>query len=76
MIIVRYADDFALGFQYCNEAERFIDALKHRLEQFGLAQHLEQTCMLEFGCFTAENRTRRGAPCSTRLDEPGLASLQ
>jgi len=60
MIIVRYADDFALGFQYRNDALRFTDALKLRLERFGLALHPDKTRMLEFGRFAAENRACRG----------------
>ncbi len=60
MIIVRYADDFALGFQCRNDALRFTDALKLRLERFGLALHPGKTRMLEFGRFAAENRARRG----------------
>lgn len=60
MIIVRYADDFALGFQYRNDALCFTDPLKLRLERFGLALHPDKTRMLEFGRFAAENRARRG----------------
>ena len=35
-IIVRYADDAVLGFQYREEAERFLEQLRERLRKFGL----------------------------------------
>ena len=39
MIFVRYADDFIVGFQYENEARRFLDALRERLAEFALSLH-------------------------------------
>ena len=39
VIVVRYADDFVLGFQHRGEAERFLKALGERLAKFGLALH-------------------------------------
>ena len=35
-IIVRYADDFVVGFQYQADAERFLADLKERLARFEL----------------------------------------
>ena len=35
--IVNYADDFVCCFQYKEEAERFYERLKHRMEHFGLS---------------------------------------
>jgi RNA-directed DNA polymerase len=60
MIIVRYADDFVVGFQHRREAERFHRELRERLEKFGLALHPEKTRLIEFGRFAAENRQKRG----------------
>jgi len=60
VIMVRYADDFILGFQYREEAERFLDALKARMQQFGLEIHSEKTRLIEFGRFAMANRERRG----------------
>ena len=37
--IVRYADDYAMGFQHRAEAERFLKELEERLRKFGLALH-------------------------------------
>jgi group II intron reverse transcriptase/maturase len=60
VIVVRYADDFVVGFQYREEAERFRDELRERLLKFGLELHPDKTHLIEFGRFAAENRGRRG----------------
>ena len=60
MIIVRYADDFVLGFQYRDDAERFLAALRARFAQFGLELHPDKTRLLEFGRYAAANRKKRG----------------
>jgi RNA-directed DNA polymerase len=60
MIIVRYADDFIVGFQHENDARRFLDALRERLGEFALSLHSEKTRLIEFGRFAAKNRKRRG----------------
>ncbi len=60
MIVVRYADDFVVGFQYRHEAERFLRELEERFEKFGLALHPEKTRLIEFGRFAAEDRQKRG----------------
>jgi RNA-directed DNA polymerase len=60
VVAVRFADDFALGFQHREDAERFLAALRERFAQFGLTLHPDKTRVLEFGRFAAENRQRRG----------------
>jgi RNA-directed DNA polymerase len=60
MIIVRYADDFIVGFQHESDARRFLDEMRARLEEFALTLHPEKTRLIEFGRFAAENRKRRG----------------
>ncbi len=60
MIIVRYADDLVVGFEYEVDACRFRDALRARLEAFALTLHPDKTRLLEFGRFAAANRARRG----------------
>jgi RNA-directed DNA polymerase len=60
MIIVRYADDFIVGFQHESDARRFLDAMRQRLGEFALSLHPEKTRLIEFGRFAAENRRRRG----------------
>jgi len=60
MIIVRYADDFIVGFEHEHDARRFLDALRERLEEFALSLHPEKTRLIEFGRLAEENRKRRG----------------
>src|SRR3989441_7261293 len=60
MIIVRYADDFIVGFQHEGDARRFLDELRNRLQEYALTLHPEKTRLIEFGRFAAENRKRRG----------------
>lgn len=58
--VVRYADDFVLGFQYESDAQRLLEALKRRFKEYHLELHPEKTRLLEFGRFAAANRQRRG----------------
>lgn len=60
MIIVRYADDLIVGFEYEADARRFWDAMRERFEHFGLELHGDKTRLLEFGRYAAERRQRRG----------------
>ena len=60
VIVVRYADDFIVGFEYEWEARRFWDDLRERLAAFGLELHPERTRLIEFGRFAASNRKRNG----------------
>ncbi|MCK1713884.1 hypothetical protein IVA83_34465, partial [Bradyrhizobium sp. 143] len=49
MIIVRYADDFIVGFESEDEARHFLEALRERLREFALSLHPEKTRLIEFG---------------------------
>src|SRR6266481_3612030 len=60
MIIVRYADDFIVGFQYERDARSFLDELRARLQEFALSLHAEKTRLIEFGRFAAKDRKARG----------------
>jgi group II intron reverse transcriptase/maturase len=60
VIIVRYADDFVMGFEHRSEAEQFLRLLKERMSKFGLRLHPEKTRLIEFGRFAEERRARRG----------------
>ena len=60
MIIVRYADDFIVGFQHESDARRFLEEMRERLGKFALSLHPEKTWLIEFGRFAAERRKRRG----------------
>jgi group II intron reverse transcriptase/maturase len=60
VIIVRYADDAVVGFEYEAEARRFLVDLAERFAKFGLALHPAKTRILEFGRYAAEDRKRNG----------------
>ena len=60
MIIVRYADDFIVGFQHHVDARCFLDEMRERLREFALSLHPEKTRLIEFGRFAAESRKRLG----------------
>lgn len=60
VIVVRYADDFVVGFEQRAEAKRFLEELRDRLYQFGLELHPNKTRLIEFGRYAAERRARRG----------------
>jgi RNA-directed DNA polymerase len=60
VIVVRYADDFIVGFQHESEATQFLADLKERFAKFHLALHPDKTRLLAFGRSAAENRRRQG----------------
>jgi RNA-directed DNA polymerase len=60
VIIVRYADDFIIGFEHETDARRFLDLLRERMGKFALALHPEKTRLIEFGRHAAANRRQRG----------------
>jgi group II intron reverse transcriptase/maturase len=60
MIIVRYADDFIVGFEHEADARRFLEEMRERLGKFALTLHPEKTRLIEFGRYAADSRKRRG----------------
>ena len=60
MIIVRYADDYIVGFERQRDAQRFLADLRDRLAKFSLELAPEKTRLIEFGRFAARDRARRG----------------
>jgi RNA-directed DNA polymerase len=60
VIIVRFADDFTVGFEYREDAERFGEQLRGRFAKFGLELHPGKTRLIEFGRHAARNRAARG----------------
>jgi group II intron reverse transcriptase/maturase len=60
MIIVRYADDVVVGFEREDDARRFLDAMRTRLEEFELLLHPDKTRLIEFGRLAAVNRKKHG----------------
>jgi group II intron reverse transcriptase/maturase len=60
VIVVRFADDFVVGFEHQVEAQRFLAELRERFTRFGLELHPEKTRLIEFGRFARSNRQKRG----------------
>lgn len=60
VIIIRYADDTVVGFQYKDDAVRFLNDLTERMGKFGLELHPDKTRLIEFGRFAKANRLKRG----------------
>ena len=60
MIIVRYADDFIVGFEHETDARRFLEEMRARLQEFALSLHPEKTRLIEFGRSAGEDRKVRG----------------
>jgi RNA-directed DNA polymerase len=75
VVVVRYADDFIVGFQHRREAERFLHELQERFARFGLALHPDKTRLIEFGRFAADNRQRRGERRPETFDFLGLTHI-
>jgi len=62
VVIVRFADDWVMGFQYRHDAEKMRVALERRLRAFGLELNPEKTRLLEFGRLPAMRRQQQGEP--------------
>ncbi len=58
--IVRYADDFVVGFQSGHDARIFRAQLRRRLEHFGLALHADKTRLIRFGRFARDHAVKEG----------------
>lgn len=47
-VLIRYADDFVIGFERRDDAERVMAVLSKRMQKFGLTLHPEKTRLLAF----------------------------
>jgi hypothetical protein len=61
VVVVRYADDFVIGFESHSEAVACLEALRTRLAKFGLELHEGKTRLIEFGRYAIERRSAQGA---------------
>ncbi len=75
MIIVRFCDDFVIGFQYQTDAQRFLVELEKRFLQFNLQLHKGKTRLIEFGRFAAQNRNRQGKGKPETFDFLGFTHI-
>jgi RNA-directed DNA polymerase len=62
--IVRYADDFVMGFEDGRDAHSMLTALRRRLRAFGLELHEDKTRVLRFGRYARER-------CAALGEKPG-----
>lgn len=46
--LIRYADDFVIGFEYEEDAHRVRDVLPQRLAKYGLSIHPDKTRLIDF----------------------------
>jgi RNA-directed DNA polymerase len=58
VIVVRWADDFVMGFQYQDDARRCLEELRERLLKFALELHPEKTRLMRFGRFARRDCRR------------------
>ena len=75
VIIVRYADDFVVGFEHWEDGTRFLKELRERLAAFALELHPDKTRLLEFGRFAITNRRRRGKGKPETFEFLGLTHI-
>ena len=75
VVIVRFCDDFVVGFQYRQDADRFYEDLVKRFRKFNLELHGGKTRIIEFGRFAAENRKRRGEGKPESFDFLGFTHI-
>jgi RNA-directed DNA polymerase len=75
VITVRFADDFVVGFEYEEDARRFLDELRERLAKFGLELHPDKTRLIEFGRHAAGRRAARGLGKPETFDFLGFTHI-
>ncbi len=75
VVMIRYADDIVLGFQYQHELKRFLKRLEKRFEKFNLKLHPRKTHSIEFGRYAAERREERGKGKPETFDFLGFTHI-
>lgn len=75
MVIVRFADDFVVGFEHKRDAQRFHTDLRERFAKFGLELHPDKTRLIEFGRNAARTRKARGDGKPETFDFLGFTHL-
>jgi group II intron reverse transcriptase/maturase len=75
VVVVRFCDDFIVGFQYRFDAEQFVVELKERFQKFSLELHPEKTRLIEFGRYAASDRRLRKLGKPQTFDFLGLTHM-
>jgi group II intron reverse transcriptase/maturase len=69
--LIRFADDFAIGFRLERDARRVMDVVPKRFAKYGLTVHPEKTRLIDF---TSPSTTTRGKKADSN-GEPGTFDL-
>jgi RNA-directed DNA polymerase len=75
VVIVRFADDFIIGFEHKDDADRFLDELRGRFAEFGLELHPGKTRLIEFGRHAVRHRKARGLGKPETFDFLGFTHI-
>lgn len=75
VIVVRYADDFVVGFQYQRDARDFQRDLESRFAKFGLQVNADKTRLIEFGRFAKSNLAAKGEGKPETFDFLGFTHI-
>lgn len=75
VVIVRYCDDFIVGFEHKEDAERFLSDLAERSATFGSELKAEKTRLIEFGRFAAQHRQERAQGKPETFDFLGFTHI-
>jgi RNA-directed DNA polymerase len=73
--VVRYADDFVMGFEDEKDARTMMAGLRERLARFGLELHPTKTRLLRFGRYAKERAAARGEPNVLSFDFLGFTHI-
>ncbi|MDJ0766249.1 MAG: reverse transcriptase domain-containing protein [Myxococcota bacterium] len=58
--LIRYCDDFIIGFEHMEDAERLEKVMQKRFERFNLALHPDKTRLIDFGRPPIDKRGGKG----------------
>lgn len=73
--VVRYADDFVMGFQREEDARAMREALASRLATFGLELHPDKTRVIRFGRFARDKAEHDGLSKPATFDFLGFTHI-
>ena len=75
VILVRYADDFVMGFEHESDASALRHELEQRLQRFSLELHPDKTRLLRFGRYARTRQKERGLGKPGTFDFLGLTHV-
>ena len=75
VVVIRYADDFVIGFENHSEAVTCLEQLHGRFAKFGLKLHKDKTRLIEFGRYAIDRRKQRGESRPETFDFLGFTHV-